>query len=284
MNFIILGVVCLVIWGLLMYRKHQGSPEKRLRDLQQDNYSPWMGWLSAWGGKKTSKQRGELLENLNVESSNLTNFYHQQSGATVAQLQQQEAPRNFALNQKLHESKLAAERAMVDGSRTLLKDAVKKGRTLELDQDLKSREGQAQIDVLKHQQMTEIDVEKRWREYEQDINAADRNELTPHQLVDKLTKFLFSLFEDYRRIETTEPDEWLKQRKLEQLDQNIKTLRGIINARQEGLLLSENGPEVQRSLPPSNSGGGDGEEMETGEVEVPAKKPRGRPRKDSAPE
>jgi len=271
-------IVALVIFFLYLIRKRSPNDLKgQISSLRNQNVFEW--GIVSWWKKISTKQTAKHVEKKYQLAGNLTSLETAEQGRMRAVEETKHTLEKYRMEYDLLRLSHQYATLVAQNKTKLEKEAGENNLTFENYQHLKVKQGEAQIEVLKHQQMTDIDLEKRWKEYQQDIDAADRNELTPHQLVDKLTKFLFTLFDEYRQIELQETDDWLKVKKLEQLDRNIRALGGIINARTQGLLLSENGPEVQRSLPAPNDSGDDRAEVETGEIEVPAKKRRSRPRK-----
>jgi hypothetical protein len=158
----------------------------------------------------------------------------------------------------------------------LIKGAGSRGFTLDTDQGLKLEAGKAQIEVAKAEALKAIDSKARWLEIQQDLDAADRYELTAHGLIGKMTEHLFKLQEQYRQIEKEETDEWLKQSKLRRLEKNMNALEGLIDAKQNGLLPTQNGTQT-RGLGAAPDGGTGGRQTpQTTQDQPPTEVPRNR--------
>jgi hypothetical protein len=111
--------------------------------------------------------------------------------------------------------------------------------------------------VNEHKYRTDIDLEKRWREIAQDLDAGDLLDLADQQLIKKQTVYLEEMYRRRYEIATGDDPPEVKEALLARYDKNIRHLEVKIDARQTGLLLSENGQEARRLTAGEAEGGTD---------------------------
>jgi hypothetical protein len=137
--------------------------------------------------------------------------------------------------------------------------------------------------VNEHKYRTDIDLEKRWKEITQDLDAGDLLDLSDQQLIKKQTERLEEMYRRRYEIATGNDPQEVKESLLARYDKNIRHLEVKIDARQAGLLLSENEKETLRiGEGEAESIGYSEPEADAVQIEIPAPRRRGRPRKNPA--
>jgi hypothetical protein len=274
---IVVAVIAAFVIAHLIRKKNVGGVEEQVSRLRGDA-NEWT--VVAKYKAKRAEANADMLTQQQRVASGLIHLKQEQGNARRKEAEVEHELHKLELEYKKLQAQYRRDTEMIEAEEHVIKKAKEQDLMPTTHQKLKEREGQAQIDVIKHQQMKAIDLEARAEEIRQDMDAADRMELSPHQLIEKLTRHLYAWFEERHKIEQSDEPEPVKQRKLARLDKNIATLEGIIDGRQERLLLSENGGEVRQIEEGSpDSGANDRTEAESPEVEVPAAEPRSRPRR-----
>jgi hypothetical protein len=100
--------------------------------------------------------------------------------------------------------------------------------------------------VNEHKYRTEIDLDKWWKGITQDLDAGDLLDLSDQQLIKKQTERLEEMYRRRYEIANGDDPPEVKEALLGRYDKNIRHLEVKIDARQTGLLLSENGQEARR--------------------------------------
>ncbi len=197
---------------------------------------------------------------------------NEEMSLTTAEIRQQQIEKQTKADLDLADLQRETAKKLEHVRQTILDDARKKVLTPE-----------AVSAVNEHKYRTEIDIDKRWKEIVQDLDAADLLEISEQQLIKKLTGYLAEQLRERHTIEIGKDAPQVKEALLARYDKNIAYLEAQIDARQTGLLLSENGQEAKRiGQGEADSEGYSEPEAEAVQEQVPAKRGRGRPRKDSA--
>ena len=243
--FILVGLLLIgvVIYRVLFVHEKGVSDPLDTIKAQQNKVDTEAGVVENYLKRKKVESQSKFQEAVTGNKAAVTETIHQEAAVASAKLEKEAVPER-------HEQLLAKEKAdtqsfiavqeAVQGEAGLRKElaSVASERLLTIE-DLSA--------VNKHGYMKEIDLRMRQGEIQQDLDAADRYELTQHELINKLTTHHGQLIKERRRIELEETDEYVKQRLLERHDKNIEVVEQLIDGRQTRLLLSENGEENRRS-------------------------------------
>jgi hypothetical protein len=272
-----LGVIAFFVIAHLIRKKNVGGVEEQVTRLRGDANE----WTTVAKYKaKRAEANADMLTQQQRVASGLIQLKQTQSDAHRKEAEAEHTLVKLQMEFEELQARHQVTQVQLEAEKRIIQTAAEQDLTAKTHQTLKEHEGRAQIDVLKHQQMKAIDLEARQVEIQQDMDAADRMEMTEHQLIEKLTRHLYKWFEERHQIEQSDEPEQVKSRKLARLDKNISALEGIIDGRQERLLLSENGGEVRQIEEGSPDSRADNRpEAESPEVEVSPTESRDRPRR-----
>jgi hypothetical protein len=153
----------------------------------------------------------------------------------------------------------------------LIEQALRKGRTVDTDQrviletelsQLKTDEARrlSDIAVSEHERRTNIDIQARWEQIVQDLDAADLLEISEQQLLKKLRNNLTELYREQHQIKQGDDPPSVKKKILARYNKDIAHLERLIDARQAGLLSSEDRQEARRLAAGASEGRADSSE------------------------
>lgn len=257
--FILFILIVIIIVGIVKFSLAKSTPHISLEekpDYPQGQAQPGQNFVQATFTKAQLERDKKIQEVANQATIAAREGIEETGKAVGAILEKEALPER-------HEQTLAKEEAetqtfiavqeAVQGEANLRKElaGVASERLLTIE-DMSA--------VNKHGYLKEIDLKARQVEIQQDLDAADRYELTQHELINKLTTQLQQLVKERRRIELEEDDEYVKQRLLDRHDKNISVVEQLIDGRQTRLLLSENGQGNQSSEAEDTDSGTDRKE------------------------
>ncbi len=260
---ILVGLFCIgvaIYYWLFVHEKGADKPLEII-ERQQKKVDTEAGVFENYTKRRKVESQTKFQEAVNENKRAVTQAIVQESAVIKANLEKEVLPER-------HEQTLAKDTAETE---TFL--ALKKAEQQEfgLRKELAAVAAEKLLSVedwsavQKHHYMTQIDLKKRGDEIQQDLDGADRYELTQHELINKLTIQFNQLVKERRKIELEEKDEYVKGQLLARHDKNIKVVEQLIDGRQTRLLLSENGQENGSN--PSTETEGDGYSEETPETD-----------------
>jgi hypothetical protein len=264
-------------WGFLYTWKQDTLSASQEMERLHSKSSPNMNRFVARKETKASAARTDLGRQLVEEGKVVINKVDQQ-----LELQRKESERKYfdRRMEELRQAETAANETIVAKNyyeQNLMNEAASYGRTVETDQRLKIEAGQAQIEIEKIKQLKYVEDESRWKLIQQDLDAANRAELTPYELIQILTEgHLFKMMERYDEIQRTERSPWVKEQKLQRLKKNIDKLQEIIDDKQARLLPDQDRPQVNGTEQTPNGGTGRPEATQRTQEQPPAQEPRNR--------
>lgn len=132
--------------------------------------------------------------------------------------------------------------------------------------------------VNEHKYRAKIALDTRWTEYQQDQLDATLVQLESLQLDDEITSKLFKAYEERKKLEAG--SDLAKDDKLARLNKNIAAMEALLDTRQQQQLQAAGWKDAQTALPPYDPSGEHEEEESSDQEQVPAKRGRGRPRKN----
>lgn len=199
-----------------------------------DYYKPSRGVFGSWWQSAKSDSRSKLLNSLNneqrlvIEQWNILQDSVREGKKTEADFRVFIADKAYQLLTIKHQATLV-EQAMATG--------------LPLDDDAEVRKEKLMVDaaVDKHERLTKIDLDNRWKEIEQDLNAADRVQMSELLILDKERRYLEDQIRKRHELQHSKESAQLKIELLSEYDEHIKFLKERISARQAKLLSAENG-------------------------------------------
>jgi hypothetical protein len=208
----------------------------------QEYYDPGLGRLRSWNRKGKAEARVRLLEVLTDEQALLLD---QAAMLEEAALRSEKNRLEFQRFVATHAVDLLELKSLATRIESALEEGLDYQSYTTLNKtraenaiELDKVRGLSEIHLQEQMERTNIDLAKRQTELRQDLDAADRYELTPHELITKLTIHLEQLYRDRRKCELEETDDYVRGKLLGRHDKNISVLEQLIDARQAGLLLS----------------------------------------------
>lgn len=246
---IIFGILFIaggVIYRLYFYEKSSKDPRDQIRNLQE-RYDPNITRTVAVKEADQSSVRTGLVKQFNAEVEAVTGMLNKRTeGEVVAfrnehigdQLKREE---EFKHQQHLHD----VDNLMLQ--RNLVSFAQDQGMDVS-----------TYLEVLKTRALNSVEMQRIEDEAKAQLKAGFIYQLKDYQHISMLRGALDDLYERSWQIETGKEPEPVRQRKLAQIEEDIRLHEEDIGARRKRLLQASNGEEAQGSNQDSDSPGNAG--------------------------
>ena len=247
---------------LLMFpgKKSDVDPNSKLKQIQE-KHSPEQTRFEARKEAKAATARTEELKAINAETVQLIETINQEKNLEATQFIKKHYPAKQTRDEEMEISNHQVLLAQNELTTHLI------GGAKEKDLDMPSY-----VEWQKKLLMDRADLDKQWAEAEQQLKAGFIFQLQAHQHLALMTEYIGKLYDRAEELQAKG-----KNRELNLIEEHISFMEGDFRERQR-LLQAANGKEIQGSDEGSNASGNSGAAMEAEQLEIPAKRGRGRPK------
>ena len=243
-----IGIVCIiggVLYLMFSYEKDNQSTVDRAQNLSQKKYDTNMSRFSAAKESKASAVRAELLSNINLEISGLTETIKREAEAIKEGYRKQNAFSDYALEREKQLADHEAYIALANNQATVaqiasqmgLDSATMKELILEkarMETQLAFRQREMELEVEKHRLMKQVDFEFENKMAGLDRQMAEIEHLLPQHLINALHNQLSGIHFEYEQVKMLDDGEF-KQREIKRVESKMKLLEKNIRERQKNL-------------------------------------------------
>jgi hypothetical protein len=230
-----------------------------------DIYNPDVGIVGGWWERKKAEKRIKLQEVLNTEAKLVTEGLKTKTDADRIRVEHQ----TMIPKAQMELERLAAEHKLsllsVEARAEVKRLATQAGvddvtylmghqKQDEADIGIHVYRETKRTDVKTARDMKQVETEARGTGFQQDEDAAHSVKLVERNLIKKLTKELYELYEEAEEIRNSDAPESVKQRKLLRVEKNIQALEREVDERQ-GFISSDSGGETGEGSESSDARG-----------------------------